>query len=110
MSEDITQDPEYIRGYEKAKELIEDEKSAYSQGWYAARKEQREKEQKEDGEAKSTAAVTISVNYPQMEKILSFMERLLEHNKQLIEHNERLIGEMKTYHERLKNLERYTQE
>jgi len=51
----------------------------------------------------STASVTISVDYPQMKTMLSFMERLLADN-------ERLINAMKTYHERLAKLERFTQE
>lgn len=103
MSEDITQDPEYIRGYEAAKEQVKREKSPHSQGWHAAYAEEREKERKERGEAKATDTLTISVEYPQMKEIISLMERLLEHNEQLID-------EMKTYDERLKKLERYTQE
>lgn len=103
MSEDITQNPEYIKGYESAKENIEREKSPRSQGWHAAYEEEREKERKERGGAKSGDTVTISVEYPQMKEVISVMEKLLEHNQQI-------LNEMKTYDERLKSLEKYTQE
>lgn len=103
MSEDITQDPEYIKGYEAAKEQLERDKSPHNQGWHAAYAEKRKKERDEQGEAKATDTITISVEYPQMKEIISLMGRLLEHNEQLVD-------EMKTYNERLKKLERYTQE
>lgn len=109
MPEDITQDPEYIRGYEKAKQRIEEDKGPYSQGWQAAYEEEREKERQERREG-PTDTVTISVEHPHMKELVSIMERLLEHNRQAFEQNKQALDEIKELDERLKKLEKYTQE
>jgi hypothetical protein len=99
MSEDITKDPEYIKGYEESiqyqNEMNERAKTAYSQGWQAGKRE------KERGKS-----VILTVEYPK--------HQLLEEAIQLIgsvsEHNVQLVEEIKVLDERLKKLEKYTQE
>jgi hypothetical protein len=91
MSEDITQDPEYIKGYEccyqNEKEQEERSKNPYHQGWMAAWQEichQR----------------TMKIEAQLVEADFDFPEDAI---KQLRE-------EVKALDERLKKLERYTQE
>lgn len=99
MSDDITKDPEYIRGYEKAKQQIEEDQGAYNQGWHAAYREEREKTVKYPVKATITEEET-----PQFRKeAISIM-------KDLIAYSRENTGAIKDLDERLKKLEKYTEE
>jgi hypothetical protein len=109
MSEDITKDSEYIRGYEEAKRQIEEEKnSLYRRGRKAAYHEeiQREYHEKEphEKETRPIAEVTVTTETPQ------FRKELIDILREFIAIEQKNSAEIKSLDERLKNLERYTQE
>jgi len=101
VSEDIRQDPEFIRGYEAAKKSIERDRSAYSQGWHAAYQEDRELRQKPDNVVTDT--ITITIEDPRLKELLKISEDLLE----MVKKNTEGILQLD---ERLKKLEKYTEE
>jgi hypothetical protein len=113
MLEDITKDPEYIRGYEEAKRQIEEErKSAYRQGRKAAyredvQREYREREYEREYDEKETiplAEVTVSTESSE------FRKELIDILREFIAIEQKNSAEIKSLDERLKALEKYTRE
>ena len=121
--QDITQDPEYIRGYEDAKKAIEARKSAYSIGKRAAyveevarenrerelqHKSTEENEETEDNtdtqENKTGIAITVTCQSQQTRQELIAIVR------KLMDFEERNSEAITFIDERLKKLESYTEQ
>lgn len=80
-----TEDPEYQRGYEEAKEAIADHRSPYNSGWSAAYREDREK-QKNLAPAATTPEriATIEERSKDIETRLTRLEEWVERWRQVI--------------------------
>ena len=109
MLEDITKDPEYIRGYEEAKRQIEEErKSAYRQGRKAAYREDVQREycerEYDEKEAIPLAEVTVSTESSE------FRKELIDILREFIAIEQKNSAEIKSLDERLRALEKYTRE
>jgi hypothetical protein len=110
MSEDIAKDPEYIRGYEEAKRSIEREKSPYYQGRKAAFKEEVNRE----NESISVEEIRKKDEFiPASEVIMSeasFRKELIDILREFVALEKRNMQDIRNIDERLKKLERYSQE